>query len=117
MLRIVHLDHHRQRRLVGPDAAGVGEELGLPLCLDHGLVCRRGDQAVAVPEDRFVLAHPSVDRPRVTGVERAVGEIHIRLGRRDCQTSWASPTDISTFVAELENSARLGKPSDASSLA
>ena len=103
--------------LVGPDAARIGEQLRLPLGLDHRLVRRRGGQAVAVPEDRLVLAHPLVDRPRVAGVERAVGQIHIRLGRGHGRTSCASPNDISTLAAELETSARFGRPSEASSLA
>ena len=64
MLRVVHLDHHLDAGLVGSDAAGVGEQLGIALGLDDGLIRRRGGQPVAVPEDRLVLPHPAIDAAR-----------------------------------------------------
>ena len=77
MLRIVHLDHHLDPVLVGSDAAGVREQLGIALGLDHGLIRRRGGQPVAVPKDRLVLPHPAVDGPGVACVESAVGQVDI----------------------------------------
>ena len=81
MLRVVHLDHHLDAGLVGPDAAGVGEQLGFAFGLDDGLIRRRGGQPVAVPEDRLVLPHPAVNGVGVTRVESAVGQIDIWFGR------------------------------------
>ena len=63
MLRVVHLDHHLDAGLVRSDAAGVGEQLGVALGLDDGLIRRRGRQPLAVPEHRLVFPHPAVDGP------------------------------------------------------
>ena len=82
MLRIVHLDHHLDPVLVGSDAAGIREQLGVALGFDDGLIRRRGGQPVAVPEHRLVLPHPAVDRPGVTRVESAVRQIDIWSGHR-----------------------------------
>src|ERR1700757_954892 len=81
MLRIVHLDHHLDARLVGPDAAGVREQLGFAFGLDDGLIRRRGGQPVAVPEDRLVLPHPAIKRVRVTRGEKGGGQMDIWFGR------------------------------------
>ena len=81
MCRIVHVDHHRQARLIGADAACVGEQLGIALRVDHGLVRRRRGQPVAVAEHRLVGPHPPVrfaGRGSI-GVESAVGQVHVRL--------------------------------------
>jgi hypothetical protein len=82
MLRIVHVDHHLDPVLVGSDAAGIREQLGVALGLDDGLIRRRGGQPVAVPKDRLVFPHPAVDGPGVTCVKSAVGQIDIWPGHR-----------------------------------
>ena len=70
-------------RLVGADAAGVGEQLRIALGLDHGLVRRRRGQAIAVAEHRLVGPHPAVVLTRAAvGVEIAVGQIDIGLSGR-----------------------------------
>ena len=119
MCGIVHVDHHRQARLIGTDAAGVGEQLGIALGVDHGLIGRRGGQPVAVPEHRLVGRASTVRRDaRVVGVESAVGQIHVRLRRRSCHRDLLGVAERHlTLSAELDTSARFGKPSDASSFA
>ncbi len=118
MCRIIHVDHHWQGILIGADAACVREQLGIALGVNHGLVRRRRGQTVAVTEHRLVGPHPSVGFAGggTVGIEIAVGQIHIGL-RHGHEISWASPNDISTLAAELEISARFGKPSEASSFA
>ena len=80
-----------------------------------------GGEAVAVPEHRLMDPHPAVGVPgAAVGVEGAVGQIDVRPqpGKHLSQRiSSASSKDICTSVAEPDRTARLGRPSDASSRA
>jgi hypothetical protein len=81
VLGVVHVDHHRQRPVVGPDAPGVrerGRVLGDGL--DVGVAADAPHLAGLVPVDRRVGAQPGVERVDVAGVERAVADGDVRVG-------------------------------------
>ena len=97
MLRVVHLDHHLHARLVGPDAARVGEQLGLALGLDHRLIGRRARPSRCGP-GRPVRSRASTCRSTASHRRRRRrrSDPH-RASSSSCQTSCASPNDISTL--------------------
>ena len=80
--RIVHVDHVGHARLVGADAAGVGEQFGVALGVEHGLVRGHRGMPGAVPEHRLVGPHPPVRLVcgRAVGIEPAVGQVNVGAG-------------------------------------
>jgi hypothetical protein len=80
---VVHRDHHRQRRAVGPRRPPAGEGLGVLLDGEHVLVA--GDAphlAVLVPVHRRLPAHPGPVVEGLRGVPAAVEEVQVPVHRR-----------------------------------
>ncbi len=92
MCRVVHLDHHRRRGLVGPDAARVGEQLGLrarrrsPPGRSRRRPSRCGPGRPA--RSRASTCRPSASRRRR------------RRRRSDRRPAWLSPSRAAPFNAQ-----------------
>ena len=78
VLGIVHVDHHRERTRVGPDAARVRERRRVLRRAEHRRVAREAPHVVrGVEVHGRVRAHPRVGRVRVAGVEGAVEQVDV----------------------------------------
>jgi hypothetical protein len=78
---VVHVDHHRDRPGVGPDAAGVGERLGL--ARDRPDVVVAGDPpdpGDLVEGDGVVVPAPGQARVGIVAPELTSGEADLRCG-------------------------------------